>query len=82
MRITILVLTLCVSVSCAAQMNAEFRQKALTKASFDLDCAPEKLQISVLNTVPNGRETQLGIKGCSKQGSYSLVNDMNWVRDD
>lgn len=57
-----------------------FRQNGLNKASFDMGCPKEKLQIIVLGELSNGNG-QVGVIGCNKKASYVAVQGAGWVNN-
>lgn len=57
-----------------------FRQNGLNKASFDMDCPKEKLQIVVLGELSHGNG-QVGVIGCNKKASYVAVQGTGWVNN-
>ncbi len=68
----------------AAQVRQSSETDLRTRASFDLQCPAEQLQLTPLNntTDPNVLPSQYGVRGCERQATYVNVNTQTtptWV---
>lgn len=72
----------CVTLFISNCMTTEehFRQYGLNKASFDMECPQEKIQIHVLGELSRGNG-QVGVTGCNKKASYIAVQGAGWVNN-
>ena len=79
--IAVLSLSLAVGIGCAPIMIKQYREDLGRRASFDLSCPQQELQMTVLKEIWNGRETQIGVSGCSKKATYYLDKKEQWIKD-
>ncbi|WP_437784565.1 hypothetical protein [Sorangium sp. So ce1097] len=73
-------------LSCLSAQIAEYNAKSIAavrkRASFDLSCAPEKLNIIELGRDNDDLLTTLGVVGCEKKATYvNLGNRSGWALD-
>lgn len=65
--LTLLALIVCASCS----HNNRATKTVTTRAAFDFDCAPEQLQLTVLDTEGvRNLSSQIGVEGCGRKGVY------------
>ena len=71
-------------VACAAPMTVgeSFRQYALDRAAFEMQCPKQNVEMVQLNrplTDPAYAGSQVGARGCGKQAVYVLSYGAGWV---
>ncbi|WP_437569595.1 hypothetical protein [Sorangium sp. So ce542] len=65
-----------------AEQNANSIAAVRKRASFDLSCAPEKLNIVELGRNSYDQLTTLGVMGCEKKATYvNLGHRAGWALD-
>jgi hypothetical protein len=73
-----------VLLSCmsSAQWNADQTEKVRKRASFDLSCPSEKLNVVELGRDSSDLVTTLGVEGCEKKATYVYVSEgSGWAMD-
>ncbi len=86
---TVLVASLlsCVTLPRARGAESSFRELALPRAAFELDCPAEQVAVSVLrdsDPEPESRGmagAQVGATGCGKRAVYVFTDSAGWVVD-
>ncbi|WP_437737242.1 hypothetical protein [Sorangium sp. So ce1335] len=63
------------------QQNAESVEHVRKRASFDLSCAPDKLNIVELGRDGWDRVSTLGVEGCEKKATYVYIGNSSWALD-
>ncbi|TGJ99611.1 hypothetical protein EHO59_17365 [Leptospira semungkisensis] len=63
-------------------MNTEehFRRFGLERASFDMDCPKDQIQVRVLSELNTGNG-QVGVTGCNKKAAYVAAQGAGWVNN-
>jgi len=64
-----------------AEQNADSIAAVRKRATFDLSCAPEKLDIIELGRNSNDILTTLGVVGCDKKATYVNLGHAGWALD-
>lgn len=61
--------------------NKHATKTVTTRASFDFDCPPEDLKLTVLDTEgARNLSSQIGVEGCGKKGVYVyLASTDTWI---
>jgi hypothetical protein len=72
--LTIVFLSACSVLGSESWYKDYSRPQLMKRASFDMDCAENKLQDQPLS----GYMT-IGIKGCGKQTTYKYVDTLGWI---
>jgi hypothetical protein len=59
----------------------EQRAELLNRASFDLGCSPDKLDVTVLDVREKGRVALAGVKGCGLRAAYfsHCHSECEWI---
>jgi hypothetical protein len=67
-------------VALGCSKNAGRRDLLVQRASFDLECPPEQLELTPLGTIPGsmGVIGSYGVKGCDQRATY-VLSDGIWV---
>ncbi|WP_147456743.1 hypothetical protein [Leptospira yasudae] len=74
------VIYLTLFVSNCVTTEEHFRHHGLNRASFDLECPKEKIQIQVLGEMSGGNG-QVGVIGCNKKAIYVAIQGAGWVNN-
>jgi hypothetical protein len=70
-------MTGCVSI---ADMEKESFDKVYPRASFDMDCSKDKLDLIIINANQQGYPETIGVRGCDKKAVYVRPDrQTNWV---
>ena len=81
LRKTPIVLVAVALSGCTAMLADGFREDLEKKASFELQCPGDQLEMTPLKKIWAGRVTQMGVRGCGKQTTYIHTENYEWVRD-
>lgn len=78
--ILILLLTV-TTASCAIATAREYFRKegGIKRASFDLQCPEDQLELHELNGEKAKIGSQIGVRGCGKQAAYVFTWEAGWV---
>jgi hypothetical protein len=76
-----LLLGVVVFSGCTAMLADGFREDLEKKASFELNCPKDQLEMTPLKKIWAGRVTQMGVRGCGQQATYIHTENYEWVRD-
>lgn len=84
MRSILFLIAMCSLLGCAT-IEDTFQSGGRQTASFDLQCAPEKLEMTVLNrerAIGGGwASATVGVRGCGKQTTYLWTRaTRQWIR--
>ena len=66
---------------CATSLNDSAREDLARKASYEMECPEEKLEMTVLKKMFNGRETQIGVEGCGQKATYIISERGDWIQE-
>jgi len=67
---------------CAARRNERVMQTLRSRASFDMNCPQEQLQITEISRSAGSMVNSAGVRGCGHQAVYVRANNhTNWVLD-
>jgi hypothetical protein len=76
-----LAITIC---GCATSAVETFRAEGLQRASFEMKCPAEQLQVRELSsgrTLNGNLEGQVGVSGCGVQAVYVKQDVSSWLRN-
>ena len=74
-------LAVLVLTGCASMANDNAREDLARKASYEMECPEEKLEMTVLKKMFNGRETQIGVEGCGQKATYIISERGDWIQE-
>ncbi|MFP2911260.1 hypothetical protein ACLESD_40800 [Pyxidicoccus sp. 3LFB2] len=63
-------------------MGDSFNRYALDRASFEMNCPKEKMQVQSLNVPLDSNAaigSQVGVQGCDKRAVYVLAQGAGWL---
>ena len=81
-RCLIVALVLTCLCGCAARRNERVMATLRSRASFDMNCPEEQLQITELSRSAGSMVNSAGVRGCGHQAVYVRANNhTNWVLD-
>ena len=72
------------STGCATSVESLFMRDGLKRAAFDLQCATDQIQATVLVRKGTGlccTESQVGVMGCGKQAVYVCTACDSWLNN-
>lgn len=73
----ITVMTGCASI---ADMEKESFDKVYPRASFDMDCPRDKIDLTIINANQHGYPETIGVRGCDKKAVYVRPDrQTNWI---
>lgn len=67
--------------ACVPSLRESFNRDALSRATFELNCPQDQLQMTVLNGNPDSHPlagASVGVEGCGKKGVYVYTGN-GWV---